>query len=185
MPVPEGSRVVFLTIDDGLVRNPEFTERFIRAGIPVTIFPVATAIGADPDFFRAWLDHGATLGNHTFTHPNLNTIGLAAQKHEICGAADYAEQMLGQRPRLLRPPYGNHNATTQRAMASCGFRYIVMWHAAVNEGRVQFQGGDRLEPGDIILMHFRKTFDMDFDAAIERARVDGMEFGVLSDYLPG
>ncbi|MBS1848504.1 MAG: polysaccharide deacetylase family protein [Actinobacteria bacterium] len=185
IPVAPGNRVVFLTIDDGLVRDPEFTRRFIAAGIPVTIFPVATAVAADPAFFAEWLSHGAVLGNHTINHPNLPKLGLAGQQREICGAADILTQKLGQRPRFVRAPYGNYNAVTKQALASCGFKYLVYWHAAVNDGRVQFQAGSALQPGDIILMHFRKTFDIDFDAALAQARKDDVKFGVLADYLPG
>lgn len=184
VPVPAGSRVVFLTIDDGLVRNPEFTARFIAAHVPVTIFPVATAEQEDAPFFKEWLAHGADLGDHTITHPNLVRLGQAAQTHEICGAADIAQKVLGRRPLLFRPPYGNHNATTAAAMPSCGIRYIILWREAVNVGQVQFQIGDHLQPGDIILMHFRTTFDEDFDAALAKVRDDGMQLGLLRDYLP-
>ena len=182
--VPTTDRVVFLTIDDGLVRDPEFTERFRRAGIPVTIFPLTTAVHADPGFFEGWLDAGAALGDHTITHPNLKRLGAAAQQREICGAADSLEQSLHVRPTLFRPPYGNHNATTAQVAAGCGFRYIVMWRAAVNNGVVQLQAGTSLQPGDIILMHFRKTFDEDFDAALAKAQADGLRFAALTDYLP-
>lgn len=183
--VPTTDRVVFLTIDDGLVRNPEFTQRFKAAGVPVTIFPIAgSAVKVDPQFFKDWLALGAALGDHTMTHPNLNTLGEAGQQQQICGAADLDQQLLGVRPTILRPPYGNHNAATATAAAACGMRYIVLWHEAVNNGKVQFQEGSALQTGDIILMHFRTTFDEDFDAALAQARKDGMKLALLSDYLP-
>jgi len=177
-------RVVFLTIDDGMIRDPEFTARFVKAGIPITMFPTASLEREDPAFFKAWIAAGAQLGNHTVTHPNLRTLGQAAQQREICGNGDTAQELFGQRPTLFRPPFGNHNAATAAAVQACGMRYIILWHTAINEGRVQFQEGTTLQPGDIILMHWRTTFDEDFDAAIAKARADGMKFAYLRDYLP-
>ena len=60
----------------------------------------------------------------------------------------------------------------------------IFWREAVNTGKVQFQQGPALQPGDIVLMHFRTTFDEDFDAALAQARKDGMKLALLRDYLP-
>lgn len=60
---------------------------------------------------------------------------------------------------------------------------VVPWTAAVNDGVVQFQYGDRPRRGDIVLMHFRKTFVADFTAFLKRAKEDGLTPVPLEDFL--
>jgi hypothetical protein len=62
-------------------------------------------------------------------------------------------------------------------------RVVVQWTAAVNNGVVQLQVGDKLRPGDIVLMHFRKTFKEDYTAFIDQARKDGLTPVPLADFL--
>jgi hypothetical protein len=60
---------------------------------------------------------------------------------------------------------------------------VVLWTAAVNDGVVQFQVGDKLKAGDIVLMHFRHTFAADFQAFLNRAKQDGLTVVPLTDFL--
>jgi hypothetical protein len=53
----------------------------------------------------------------------------------------------------------------------------------VNDGVVQFQAGDKLKAGDIVLMHFRHTFAADFQAFLDRAKKDGLTVVPLTDFL--
>lgn len=183
VPVTEGSNTVFLTIDDGWAQRPEFTQQFIDAGVPVTFFPVVDAVRQNPDYFRTWLDNGATLGNHTVSHPELSGLGPEGQRAEICGANDQLDEVLGMRPTLFRPPYGVHDATTSGVMAECGMTHIVSWSVEVADGAVQFQVGSHLRPGDVVLMHLTDSFDADFTAILDQVAADGMQVGSLPDHL--
>jgi hypothetical protein len=62
-------------------------------------------------------------------------------------------------------------------------RAAVLWSAAVNDGVVQFQAGNKLRPGDIVLMHFRKTFTADYTAFVQQAKKDGLIPVPLPDFL--
>ncbi|HWO67646.1 MAG TPA: polysaccharide deacetylase family protein, partial [Umezawaea sp.] len=118
-------------------------------------------------------------------HPNLSGKPYETQKQEICGNADFLAGTFGVRPTLFRPPFGNHDVTTRRAAADCGMSAIVLWTASVNDGVVQFQAGDKLNAGDIVLMHFRNSFAEDYLAFLNRARQDGLTPVVLDDFLSG
>jgi hypothetical protein len=59
----------------------------------------------------------------------------------------------------------------------------VLWTAAVNDGVVQFQQGNELRRGDIVLMHFRNTFGQDFTAFLTEAKKDGLTPVPLEDFL--
>ncbi|WP_235922194.1 polysaccharide deacetylase family protein [Lentzea tibetensis] len=171
---------VFITIDDGAIKHPAAAEMMRKAGIRPSLFLNTKYIEGQRDYFKAL---PVTVHSHTSTHPNLSGKGYDFQKNEICGNADFITGEYGKRPTLFRPPFGNHDNTTRKAAADCGFKALVMWTAAVNDGRVQFQAGDKLNRGDIVLMHFRTTFAEDFQAFLDRAKADGLTPVPLEDFL--
>jgi peptidoglycan/xylan/chitin deacetylase (PgdA/CDA1 family) len=182
--IPTDKPYVFITMDDGAVKDPAAL-RLIKesGGHPVLFLNQKYVQGHEP-YFKAILDStGAVLGDHTVNHPNLRGKPFELQRKEICEDADDLQRSLGQRPTLFRPPYGNYDETTLKAAASCGMRALVMWTASVNNGHVQFQGGDKLRPGDIVLMHFRKTFTEDYTAFVDQAKKDGLTPVPLADFL--
>lgn len=177
-------RYVFITIDDGEIRDPGAEALIQSSGARPTLFLVQKFVTGHTDYFRAIRDHaGADVEDHTINHPNLRGKPYAIQRKEICDDADAETAEFGRRPTLFRPPYGTYDSNTQRAAADCGMRAVVLWTASVNDGRVQFQQGDHLNPGDIVLMHFRTTFAADYDAFVEQARHDGLTPVPLADFL--
>ncbi|MFG2573404.1 polysaccharide deacetylase family protein [Streptomyces sp. NPDC048481] len=154
--IPTKQKIVFLTFDDGAEKDPRFVTMMRELKIPFTMFLTDAAISADYGYFEPLRKLGAGVQNHTLTHPNLRTLGEAAQKREICGQQDKLKEHYGSTPRLFRPPYGNYNEDTRAAAASCGIEGIVLWRESMQITNMQYQRGDKkLHPGDVILAHFR------------------------------
>ncbi|MGW4061690.1 polysaccharide deacetylase family protein [Amycolatopsis sp. NPDC004747] len=175
---------VFLTMDDGAVQDPDALKLMQQNGTHPVLFLNEKYVKGHEAYFKQILDAtGATLGDHTVNHPNLKGKPYEFQRKEICDDADDFAKSLGVRPSLFRPPFGNYDQNTLKAAAACGMRASVLWTAAVNDGVVQFQAGDKLKPGDIVLMHFRKTFKEDYLAFVERAKKDGLTPVPLADFL--
>ncbi|MEU1879648.1 polysaccharide deacetylase family protein [Streptosporangium sp. NPDC020072] len=126
---------------------------------------------------------GAAVENHTVGHPDLAGRPRALQHKEICAASDRFEKVFGRRPALLRPPYGSFDATTVQVAAECGVKHLVHWSAEIAKGHIEFAAGDRLVPGDIVLMHFRDEYKEDIETFIGQARKDGLTPALLEDYL--
>src|SRR2546423_815656 len=76
--------VVFLTIDDGWVRDPAVLPVLRASHVPVTMFLVQDAATRDAAYFRALQAAGATVENHTFDHPHLSKLSYEQQRREIC-----------------------------------------------------------------------------------------------------
>ena len=177
-------RVAFLTIDDGAYRDPEMTTILRDAGIAPTLFLTDEYAERDPGFFRDMRDAtGGSIQNHTLDHPVLKGKSYERQKNEICGTSNAYERDFGNRPTLLRPPYGEYDATTMRAAADCGVNKVVHWSAEIKGGDMQFAVGDKLRSGDIVLMHFRKEFKADIAAFVDETRRAGLTPALLDDYL--
>jgi peptidoglycan/xylan/chitin deacetylase (PgdA/CDA1 family) len=176
--------VVFLTIDDGAVRDPALITELIRHGIPPTLFLTRTYADQDPGYFRRLRDEtGGSIQNHSATHANLLGRTLAAQRAELGPVSDHYAEVFGQRPTLFRAPYGNSDATTLRAAADAGAKYVVHWGSEVRDGHLVFAGPHEFRPGSIVLMHFSQNFRADLAAFVAQAESDGLTPALLSDYL--
>lgn len=76
-----------------------------------------------------WLEVGAILGNHTATHPDINTTPTAEYLADVDRGAALIEAAVGATPRWFRPPYlhSGPDARKKRALAA---------HLAANGYRV-------------------------------------------------
>jgi peptidoglycan/xylan/chitin deacetylase (PgdA/CDA1 family) len=182
--IPVTQPVAFLTIDDGYLKNPEAIKLFAAAHIPVTLFLTTSAIKDDVPFFDRLRDHGAVIEAHTITHTELRGRSYEFQYREICGSTDRLQHWYGRRPVLFRPPFGTEDHTTLRAAHDCGIKAAFMWKETIDKGIVRYQEGHTVQPGDIILMHFRPAFVKDFLAALRAIHRAGLTPALLQDYIP-
>jgi peptidoglycan/xylan/chitin deacetylase (PgdA/CDA1 family) len=181
--VPTPNPVVFFTIDDGLVRDPAVIDFLRDRRIPVTMFPVPGYVREDPAYFDAIHALGASVQDHTLTHPDLRTLDGTALQKEVCGVLDDYTVRFGARPWLMRPPGGFLSLSVPVVARRCGIRAVVTWRATMNDGRLDVQGGGPLQPGDIILMHFRPDLRQNLEVALDAVRAAGLQPAPLEDYL--
>jgi peptidoglycan/xylan/chitin deacetylase (PgdA/CDA1 family) len=181
--IPTSQPVAFLTIDDGWTKVPQAVQLVQAAHVPVTLFLTINAIRSDPGYFKKLQAAGAVIEAHTITHTDLRGMSYDFQRREVCGSTDQLAGLYGRRPVLFRPPFGAEDATTLRAVHDCGLKAAFFWKETVNTGIVRYQEGHRVQPGDIILMHFRPAFVADFLAALKAIHAAGLTPGLLEDYI--
>lgn len=177
--------VVFLTIDDGVTKDPSFAEYLNIYNLKASLFLYENTVLSNPDYFREFTKSGSLIENHTVSH-NLrmtNVMNYEQQRAEICGMADYVQATYGRRPVFFRPPGGAYNANTFLAANDCGMKAVVTWVATINNGQLQYQVGDKLRAGDIVLMHFRDDFKADIDAFVRAADAAGLQTDLLENWL--
>jgi peptidoglycan/xylan/chitin deacetylase (PgdA/CDA1 family) len=154
--VPTTDKVVFLTIDDGAEKDPDFSRMLRELGVPVSAFVSDYLARSDYGYFRDLRDHGVTINNHTLNHKDLRRLDAAGQRSEVCGQQDSLTKEMGERPKLFRPPYGEYTAETLAIAGSCGVTAVPLWNEEAFPDRIEYRYGDhKLQPGDIILTHFR------------------------------
>ncbi|MEU3721923.1 polysaccharide deacetylase family protein [Streptomyces sp. NPDC031705] len=158
--VPTEDKVVFLTVDDGAEKDPEFIRMMRELKIPYTAFLSDYLVRDNYPYFKEMQAAGVTLNNHTLNHRYMPGLSYEQQREEICGQQDTIQKQFGKRPSLFRPPYGNYNQDTLRAAKSCGIKAVPLWNAEAFVNRMDYREWDRdLHPGDIILTHFRGRED--------------------------
>jgi len=176
--------VVFVTIDDGFTRDPRVIA-FIRAHRwPISAFVIDRLANIAPAYFRQLLAAaGATLDDHTYTHPDLATLDYAAQQAQICRATRDFPRLFGEQPPLFRPPYGAYDDATRRAAEACGFTTLVEWNATMQHGVFQEATERPLHRGDIILLHFTPTLYSDLELLALRIAAAHLTVGRLENYI--
>ncbi|MET9440070.1 polysaccharide deacetylase family protein [Streptomyces sp. NPDC006610] len=188
--VPTDRKVVFLTIDDGAEKDPEFLRMMRELRVPYSAFLSDYLVKEDYGYFKRMQSGGVALHNHTLRHPYLPGLSYAEQKREICGMQDVIEKRYGKRPALFRPPFGNYNRDTLRAAKSCGITHVPLWNEEVFADRWDYREWDRrLRPGDIVLSHFRGRDDWKgtmpdmIRRFLDKVTAEGYAVGRLEDYL--
>jgi peptidoglycan/xylan/chitin deacetylase (PgdA/CDA1 family) len=177
--------VVFLTIDDGATKTPQMPALMAEFDLPATLFLTRDFIRDNPGFFTDFQTQGSLVENHTVSH-NINMVrqmSYAQQSAEISAMQDYAQQQFGRRPTLFRPPGGAYSDAMRKAVADAGLKAIITWEAKANAGRMDYQAGNALRPGDIVLMHFRPEFPADLAAFRQAQLAAGLEVVLLEDFI--
>ncbi len=182
--IPTTNKVIFLGIDDGIVRDPAVADLLKQANVPFTMFLQQGEADAGVDYFKQLEEYGGVVESHTINHPDLTKLSYGQMQNEVCGTLDDYQNLYGRRPTLFRPPYGNTNANVQAVAAGCGYKAIVLWKGSTNDGRFDLQDGTQLTPGDIVLMHFRTDLLVDLQKVFDVCKQQGFAIASLQDYLP-
>ncbi|MET8828852.1 polysaccharide deacetylase family protein [Streptomyces sp. NPDC004610] len=188
--IPTKEKIVFLTIDDGAEKDPEFLRMMSELKVPYTAFLSDYLVKEDYGHFKQMQSRGVGLNNHTLDHPYMPGLSYEEQKQQICGMQNVIEKRYGKRPLLFRPPFGNYNKDTLVAAKACGISYAPLWSEEVFVDRWEYREWDRdLHPGDIVLSHFRGTDDWDgtmpdmIRVFLDKVTEKGYAVARLEDYL--
>jgi peptidoglycan/xylan/chitin deacetylase (PgdA/CDA1 family) len=149
---------IFLTFDDG--PGGSYTDEILEVladnDAKATFFQLGQNAAADPARARSVLAAGHTLGNHTWSHPDLTKLTRAQVDQEISRAQMLLESF-GAEVNCFRPPYGASNTMVNTAIADAGLKK-QMWNVDTRDW--SRPGTDAIvdvlltaTPGDVVLMH--------------------------------
>jgi peptidoglycan/xylan/chitin deacetylase (PgdA/CDA1 family) len=190
--IPTTEKIVFVTIDDGLEKEPAFIQMAKDFQVPYTLFLTDAIIKDNYGYFTQLLDTGlVTIQNHTLTHPDMPTLSAAQQLEQVGGQQHKLETEYGVKPYLFRPPYGNYNSGTISAVKqTSGLKGIALWKESMQISDMQYQGAHVLNPGDVILSHFRGPAQLKGETMIgmmvhlfKRIQAQGFTIARLTDYV--
>jgi peptidoglycan/xylan/chitin deacetylase (PgdA/CDA1 family) len=167
--VPMTDKVVFVTLDDGLVKDPAFIQMVKDFQVPITIDLANLFISDDYSYFDMLYETGhVSIQNHTVHHLlNMPSLSQSQQLEEISGMQEILHQRYGVTPYIFRPPGGNYNEATIAAAGQAGIKGVMMWKEAMQITDMQYQTSvHRLHPGDIVLAHFRGAAQLDGESMV-------------------
>jgi cellulose synthase/poly-beta-1,6-N-acetylglucosamine synthase-like glycosyltransferase/spore germination protein YaaH/peptidoglycan/xylan/chitin deacetylase (PgdA/CDA1 family) len=202
-----------LSFDDG--PDPQWTPQILDVLKEKNAHAAFFAIGVEADIssqiIRREYAEGNEVGNHTYTHPDIDTISRSQLKIELNLTERLLESTLGVKTILFRPPYGiDHQPETASEVEmlplpqSMGYLLVGAridphdWgeangapppSAATIVQRVveQAESPALKAGGHIIMMHDgggnRSQTLLALPRIIDRLRADGFEFVNVSDLL--
>lgn len=103
----DDEKVIALTFDDGpdVDFTPQILDILKKHDVKATFFVVGEKVGWNPELLRREYDEGHEIGNHTFTHINVSKRGYGEIEKEITDTQQTIKKVIGQEPKLFRPPY--------------------------------------------------------------------------------
>ena len=73
-------------------------------------------------------DQGHTIGNHSFSHPMFDQIGIEQAREEILKTDQLLKDRLGVNTKYFRPPAGQLNYEVVAEILQMGFDIVVWSH---------------------------------------------------------
>lgn len=113
-------KIALLTIDDAPDKfSVEMAHKLKEIGAPAIFFVNGMYIESDEgkEALKEIHELGFEIGNHTQTHPNLQTISAEEQKAEILETNALIEETIGEKPRFFRAPHGANTDVSRQLVA--------------------------------------------------------------------
>lgn len=165
----EQIKKVALTFDDG--PHPSYTEQLLdglkERGVKATFFVTGEHASLHPDVIERMSEEGHLIGNHTYSHMQLNAANKEEFKEELIRTNEVIEEITGEDVLYVRPPYG----TWDKSFESELNMFPVLWTVdpldwcSTNVSGITAKVVNKVEENDIILMH--DYFETSVTAALE------------------
>lgn len=148
--------MIALTFDDG---PGEYTEELINCLVEnnakATFFMLGQNVEAYPEIAKKLSDAGMELGNHSYSHPDLVTIGADAAAQQVSNTDAALKAATGFEATVMRPPGGSFNDSVKAAID----HPLIIWSidtrdwATKSEDQTYQVVMDNAQDGSVVLMH--------------------------------
>ncbi len=150
-------KMVALTYDDG--PYTQVTNRILDAleenNGRATFFVVGSRVSTYKDCIKREVALGCEIGNHTYNHTILTSVGSSTIKSEISKTNKAVKKITGQAPVIVRTPGGAVNSTVKANIGYPMFNWSVDtldWKNR-NSSSVVSSIKNNVRDGSIVLMH--------------------------------
>lgn len=181
-------KLVALTFDDGpnAATTPQALDILAKYHVKGTFFMLGKNIAGNEQLVKRVHDEGHEIGNHSWSHPQLPTLALEQAKKQIEDTQAALRAVIGESPKMMRPPYGAINNTLRNAVDMS----FIMWNVDSldwknrNTGSIMEQVKKQTYPGSIILMHdIHQTTINALPSVIEYLKKNGYTLVTVSELL--
>lgn len=186
---------IYITFDAGFENGN--TEKILDAlkkhGVKATFFLVGNYFETQPKLVKRMAEEGHTIGNHTYSHPDMSKIGdiqsfqTELQKNE----ALYRDILGSEMPKLYRPPQGKFCEENLKMAQQLGYS-TVFWSLAYVDWYTDDQPTSeqafskllpRIHPGAVVLLHSTSSTNAEIlDELLTKWEETGYSFGDLEAY---
>lgn len=184
----ENVKKVALTFDDG--PHPSYTEQLLdglkERGVKVTFFVTGEHAALHPDIIERMNEEGHLIGNHTYSHMQLNSSNLDDYKDELVKTNDVLSEIIGEDVVYVRPPYGTWDKSLEEELNM----FPVFWSVdpldwcSTNVSAITSKVVNKVGENDIILMHdYFETSVTAALAVVDELLEEGYTFVTVEEIL--
>lgn len=150
----------------GAERTQQILDTLKEYEIKTTFFLTGFWVEDYPEYVKLIAEEGHELGNHTFSHPHLNSLTSEQIREELQKLEQIIKETSGQKPTLFRPPFGEYNNEVIRVADELGYKTIqwsidsLDWQNLSKE-ELTNRVTSRAHKGAIILFHNNGLYTAD------------------------
>lgn len=188
-------KVIYLTFDAGYENgNTEpILDALKKHNVSATFFVVGHYLESAPDLVKRMVAEGHTVGNHTYTHPDMSQISsMDAFRKEMEDVENKYKEITGQdMVKFYRPPQGKYSMENLKMAQELGY-HTFFWSLAYVDWYQDKQPSKeeafekligRIHPGSIVLLHSTSsTNGAILDELLGKWEDMGYRFGSLSEF---
>ena len=157
----KNSVALAINVDWGEDVLPDMLDTLRNQNVQATFFVTGRFAEKFPDIVMQIAEAGHEIGNHGYAHPHPDQLSVAQNQEDIQKAETILEQLIGEKPVLYAPPYGECGENCLTAAKQCGYTTILWtadtidWEepAPSHDVLVARVTGEKLQKGAILLMH--------------------------------
>jgi peptidoglycan/xylan/chitin deacetylase (PgdA/CDA1 family) len=176
---------VVFTFDDGPGRYlPQILDVLKMEDVPAVFFWQTRLLHTKRPWRRV-IEEGHLIGSHSCKHPDFRKMEYQEQYDELFYSKQKLEQVTGQPVRYFRPPFGQYDTCTLKALKALDM-IPVMWSTASLDWELKEQPEQivsnvvsHLEDGAIILLHELSQTLLVLPELIRQIRNEGYSFSLL------
>ena len=184
----DSPRKIALTFDDG--PHPYYTQQLLdglkERGARATFFVMEKQAEAYPELVLRMQEEGHLIGNHTYSHVQLNKKNRESFKEELVRTNELLLDITGEEPQYVRPPYGSWDKSFESELMMIPVLWTIDpmdWCSSDVNGIVR-KVTKKAEDNAVILMH--DEYKSSVTAALEIVDVlqkQGYEFVTVDEIL--
>lgn len=173
----------------GAAYTPTLLEILRENNIKTTFFLTGFWVEKYPDMVKTIFDEGHEIGNHTYSHPHLNSLSEGEIKVELEKVGNMIFELTDIQPTLFRPPFGEYSNKVITTAEKCNYQTIqwsidsLDWQELGREPMVK-RVTEALQPGAIVLFHNNGKYTSEaLPEIIAYAREQGYTIVSISELL--
>lgn len=153
----EEQKKIALTFDDG--PHPKYTGQLLdglkKRGVQATFFITGENAELYPELVKRMQEEGHLIGNHTYSHIQLNARNREKFRQELKKTNEVIEGITGEGVTYVRPPYGSWDKSFEKELNMIP----VLWNidpldwCSSDVSCIIRKIESKVQEDDIILMH--------------------------------
>jgi len=183
---------IAITFDDGphAVHTPKLLDMLKQRGLKATFYVVGQCAAEYPDIMKRIAAEGHEIGNHSWNHVALNSVGADSLRKQMENTNAAIEKSTGLRPATMRPPYGATSARLNKLFNEEYGMKVILWSVDPldwknrNAATVSSRIIQNTHPGAIILAHdIHATTVAAMPEVFDTLTAKGYKFVTVSELL--